>query len=699
MGRLSINFLAVGTAAGGFMLALGAQMACGQVLNTNAVASDSPSPNDLNQPFLLPSVPSDVVESIDDYRRYCQRQYWEKAFKQLDKLSSAKSTGLVHDKDGVMIPPALLLARLILDLPEDGKNAFRLFYDADAKSLLEQAQGKDEEGKLAKVATQFLFTASGDLAADRWGDLLFERGDFSRAIGAWRSILRNRPDSGIPQPQLLVKVAVAAARDGHWPEFQEIKQQIHERQSEASVTVGGQSVRAIDYLEKLSASGPAQTTAVGAAQSAAKVRLSPDAKPLWQFRWFAQINPILGNREGLALYDQMYGRQFASNFVPPVAIDDARVYSDFVGYDIGINLQSGKLAWRSGRFYDLMKNDNGQNQINHGRNLLLEQSGIMCTKDRVWSVAHDTTNQNNGESRYYLIARDVATGKESFNSKTASGVRDWTMTGTPIADDSHIYLGAFKPNQPSDVYALCLNAADGKLMWNAKIGSYKNDPRQLYYNATVRSTVPSLLLSGGRLYFDTQAGSFVQINPAAGEIVWGLNYDSEMPTSDRDYGQAPEQCTVSAPMLAGGVLYFKGMRSRRLYAVDPNGPKILWRRPVSVGSVLVGVDRERIYMGGAEIMAYDLKTKQLLWSKPVPMGTGWIHPLLTDDRIYEFTPRGIYEIEKTTGEVVQIFRGIDMDSLGGSLLFTPRAIVAVSNLAITAYPLESTDGAAKEQSE
>jgi outer membrane protein assembly factor BamB len=262
------------------------------------------------------------------------------------------------------------------------------------------------------------------------------------------------------------------------------------------------------------------------------------------------------------------------------------------------------------------------------------------------------------------------------------------MMGSPVADDEHLYVGAYKSNQATDVYILCLSASDGKLLWNTKIGSYKNDPRQQFYYSAFRTTVPSLLLAGGALYVETHAGSLVQMNPAKGEINWGINYDSDTPSTDRYYNQPPEQLTMSAPQLIDGVLYFKGMRSRRLYAIDPAAPKVLWSRPIAMSSVLVGADRERVYLGGPEITAYDLKTQQLIWSLQVPLGTGWTTPLLTDDRIYQFSPRGIYEIDKRSGEVLQLLRGSDMDSLGGNLLLTPKALVAVSNVAITAYPIE-----------
>ena len=648
-------------------------------------------PNDANQPFLLSSVPSDVTEAIADYRRYCGRSQWEKAFKQLEKVSSAKQNSLVPDKQGIMVPPAVLLEHLFAELPEEGKKAYRLFNDAEAKSLLDQAQGKEEADRLKTVATRYLFTSSGDAAADRYGDLLFEQGDFSHAIQAWRSVLIFRPESNLSKAQLAVKVAISLAREGRWQEFQAARDQMKDRYADASVTLGGVSVKALDHLDKLAVGGSTSAPASSNPSASSKARLPADAKPIWQFRWFAQANPMLGGREGLAT-NSPYGT-FMSDFVPPVAFDDTRVYSDMVGYDVGIDLANGKLIWRSGRFYDLTKSDQNQNQFNGGRGLVLEQSAVICTGDRIWMVSRDPgANPNNNEVRYYLVARDPANGKELFNSKSAKdGLKDWSISGMPVVDEQHLYVGAYKPNQPTDLYALCVNRADGKLLWNTKIGTYKNDPRQVYYSAW-RSSVPSLLLTGGTLYLDTHAGSFVQMNPGTGEIAWGLYYDAPVLDMNQYYGQRPEQCTVGAPIIVNGIVYFKGMRSRRLCALDPDEPKVLWSRPVSANAVLCGVDNERVYLGGEEITAYDLKTQQLLWSKPLPTATGCVTPIMTADRIYQFTPRGIYELDKASGEVVQLVRGADMDSVGGRLLVTPHALLAVSNLAITAYPLEAKEG-------
>ena len=91
-------------------------------------------------------------------------------------------------------------------------------------------------------------------------------------------------------------------------------------------------------------------------------------------------------------------------------------------------------------------------------------------------------------------------------------------------------------------------------------------------------------------------------------------------------------------------------------------------------------------MGGEELTAYSLKTQELVWAAQLPHSAPWSLPLVTKNRLYQFTSRGICEIDKRTGEIMRIFRGNDLDSLGGTLLVTPQAVITVSNLAITAYP-------------
>jgi outer membrane protein assembly factor BamB len=152
----------------------------------------------------------------------------------------------------------------------------------------------------------------------------------------------------------------------------------------------------------------------------------------------------------------------------------------------------------------------------------------------------------------------------------------------------------------------------------------------------------------------------------------------------------PAQFGTSGPLAAGGLLFAKGMRSPRLIAIDPSGPTSAWRRPIGLSALLAGADDKRLYIGGEELAAYDLQTQELVWSTKLPNSVSWSMPVLTKNRIYQFTSRGVYEVDKRTGEVVRLFRGADQDALGGALLVTSKTLVTVSNFAVTAYSLESS---------
>ena len=63
------------------------------------------------------------------------------------------------------------------------------------------------------------------------------------------------------------------------------------------------------------------------------------------------------------------------------------------------------------------------------------------------------------------------------------------------------------------------------------------------------------------------------------------------------------------------------MQSDRLYALEPNRMKVLWERPITKGSRLLGVDDQAVYLGGAELSAVDLQSRKPVWATRVPGGS------------------------------------------------------------------------------
>ena len=674
------------------MLGATAEIARAQVLVAGNENEDS-AENQGQHPFLLPAQPTEIGEAMEDFRRFAGRKQWEKAFKHLEKVFNATANGLVLTADGIMLPSRMIAREALLELPPAGQDAYRLFFDAEAKKLLEQAQGAEELNKLSQIFSRFLVTSVGDTAADRLGDLHFEAGNFAQAVNAWRSILEERPDSRISRARLRVKIAVGLAREGHWSEFRNVLKLVEEQHAGEKLTLGGREVSAVDYLRGLaekSKNAAASATAQTPGGLPADIPLSGDPQPLWQFQFLppADNQPGQNNQPGLRM-QQMWGPTGVSDLVPPVVADQSRLYANLLGYDMGIDLENGKLLWRSGRFFDVPQ------KAQQGGLANVEQYGVAVSAGRIWSVAVDTKNQNQNQGRqqqgakFEIIAREADTGKEVFNSQKAADLKEWSLRGTPLLVGERVFVAASKLNQTRELSVLALSTHDGKLLWSTTIGNYTTE-QNYWYGAVERGNQPSLVFHDGRLFVDSHAGSLVQLDAASGQIEWGLNYLSETTQMHRfwsPWGMRTEQFTVSSPQIVNGVLYVKGMRSRQLYAVDPIRPKVLWHRPVPKVATLLGADESHFYLGGEDISAYDLATRKILWSVRVNMGTTWARPLITQGRIYHFSSRGILEIDKSDGHVVHLLRGTDLQSLGGELLVTPKALLAVSNLAVTAYPL------------
>ena len=311
MGRHPPAAVGIFLAAMAILGSPGRQVQAQALVAGNEASGDESPENNGQHPFLLPAQPTEIAEAMEDFRRFAGRKQWEKAFKHLEKVFNATANGLVLTADGIMLPSRMIAREALLELPPAGQDAYRLFFDAEAKKLLEQAQGAEELNKLSQIFSRFLVTSVGDTAADRLGDLHFEAGNFAQAVNAWRSILEQRPDSRISRARLRVKIAVGLARQGNWAEFRELLKVVEEQHAAEKMTLGGREVAAVEYLRGMAErnnGAAATTTAQSSGGPPADIPLSGDPQPLWQFQFFPPVDgpPGPSNQPGLRM-QQMWG--------------------------------------------------------------------------------------------------------------------------------------------------------------------------------------------------------------------------------------------------------------------------------------------------------------------------------------------------------------------------------------------------------
>jgi outer membrane protein assembly factor BamB len=377
-----------------------------------------------------------------------------------------------------------------------------------------------------------------------------------------------------------------------------------------------------------------------------------------------------------------WGNRSTTSLVYPIALSEERLFANLLGYVLCVDLRTGKLLWRSAPTHPL------SSQTSQSGQLSPELYGITADAEQVYAVTSDPQIMNRGDNSFQLVCYHAGDGKVQFRSFDVDSQKEWRPMGKPFIDKDLVYVAAQKQNTGSELHVLAIDRADGKLRWSTHLGTYQYDMRNRYGQ---RVAEPALLARGTELYVDTRAGAFLALRRNTGALRWAIRYESAAPNTEYYWNQPVERLTASPPQLHGSMALFKGLRSDRLVAVDTQQLKVLWQRPVSRSAMLIGVDDRRVYMGGEELTAYDRESRKLLWSCRVPLGTEWARPALSESRIYQFTPRGVFEVDKDNGRVVRIFRGHDLDSVGGLVLLRPTILLTVSNLAITAYPTSPRD--------
>jgi hypothetical protein len=103
--------------------------------------------------------------------------------------------------------------------------------------------------------------------------------------------------------------------------------------------------------------------------------------------------------------------------------------------------------------------------------------------------------------------------------------------------------------------------------------------------------------------------------------------------------------------------------------------------------MIAHADSQGIMLLGDDLSFMDMASRELQWSAHLPGLRSSIQPVLSPGHIDLFLPRGIFDMDTSSGDTLTIFRGYDHDSGGGTLWRSGDRLVAVSRKSITAYPV------------
>jgi len=666
--------------------------ALGQTKQDDAAKISNDRPD---RPLQLPPASSEVKEAFDDFERFQKRGAWERALKSLYTVPDDQALRFVDGQNGFIIPVARKRRDVLAGIPPEGQAAYRLFYDDEAKKLLEEADGPSEMKTLERVYSAYFNTTVGDNAADRLGDLYFEMGRFDRAADCWLALLRDHADTDLSPALVSVKAALALSNAGRRGEVVALRRDMADRYADEKVSIGGRKATVAEHLDRLLAKeGPtignaalSSPTTGSPKESGAVTSLALNGSAAWQLRFGESIVAGMSPPEKI-----QWDSNPLSGAVPSVTVDGETLYANLLGYEFALNLKNGKMIWRSGSFHNL---DLAAAQP-QARMVDPSKFAIFTSKGKVWSLGKDLKDPNQMAS-FRLTCRRADRGDLIWQSSDLSEYAAVELVGTPILSGETIFVVAKTPmNQqqqtPPHQYVLAIRANDGKLIWKTEIGMFRQGQRYFYYGMADNSPLPRLYHQAGSVYVDTHEGVLARLDAVSGELDWGYGYQTDpVESSGRFffYGMPNNTSNTrsTVPIRSGDALFIKGAKSEKLYALDPDRMKVIWERPIAKSARVIGADDKTVYLGGPELSALDMQTRKLMWATRVPGGSAESQVLLLPGGIWQLTSRGIFEIDPKTGAVRRIFRGDDTGSDGGDLYLAGKFVLAVTNRTISAYPI------------
>lgn len=677
-------------------VAAGPRAAMGQMVAMATSSVDSQT--DKLSGFSVRREQRSVSDALEDFERYRDKKAWEKAFAAMGKIEDAKPGRLVPDKDGFYVPTELKIRAELLSLPPEGREAYRLFNDAKAAQLLHDltpADGSlaaDEIAGLTKIVNRYFITSIGDQAADRLGDALFEAGDFSNASRCWEMILDSYPDSSLSPVLLQTKRAIALTRAGDWNQFEAVRAILHDRYAGQAARIGGQDVVAASYVEDLknefvpttqSSTQSSEASAFVDRLGGGELNLPDTDHPVWQFPLMDThaTNQLLGQ------LSQMGWGQMASPFisaVPATAVDADRMYVNWLGICFAADLKTGKLLWRTDSFMDMPQKM--AQSLMQGTTIDPKIYSTTVVGAKVLFTRRSTDNQDfNQMPMTRLLCVSGASGKAVWKSE-GNALSSWGFVGFPLVRGDVMYiLGHASGSQ--DLSLLCIGVVRGDLKWKADLGT---PATSVNWRGQPTVPVPTLLQQSGKIFVLTNNGAFLQVDCTAHAVDWALCYPTYVEQQQQMWGYSPT-APAAAPgtiLCDGPTLYFKECNNTLLYAIDPSGPALKWKRQIDAGPGLAGVLGGNLLLAGPEIECVDRESRVLQWADKTSLSAAVVQPLLAGDWLYVFGSRGVESVRLGSGETGRQFRGSDRDADGGVLWKTSDRLVTVSSRAITAYAVK-----------
>lgn len=658
------------------------------------------------------------IDAVDDalhaFHTHLDSGEWEKAFRQLIDLSESTRHVMVPLEDSpVYVPIHRSIQQRLRGLPPEGRRAFQQFYDAQARERLGQCLAHPQPGSDAQLAQArqayeyFLLASSGDAIANLLGDLYFERGRFAQAAQCYDALLAYHPTTSLPELGLQYKRILALQRSGQTRQAREIINQLAIRYEGRAVAYGGGDPNALQTL-RATLGDESPHTADATPRLVPAALPEPEAQPIWQMtfadeRTRTAVEQSGGNRGYYAPADLL-------RHIPVAAIDDRTLYAQWHGLAFAIDLTTGKLIWRTGRFSEVAASI--AYRINtaagnpRGYKIALTESLVLVQS------APRNNRVNSPNAGFVLRAYDKQDGALTWDTSTLPAWEGYSFCGQPLTVGDAVYVIAHTTGLDNNqnpgrginaglvedepfrrstrlLTLYRIDPATGTPAWSVPLG--EAEVRAIQYSEFTWMPQPLIVEDGAQLLVLANNGALLCVDTVSQEVAWAVRLLVPDGIEQDDFGQTSSPTNnVQSPgevVRLGDRVYVKEAWSRRVYVIDTEKAVLLGEDQVPSDTSLVGVDADRLYLMSSSVRAYPADVQgRMLWNNNQISSPGTGSAILTDDALYVLGGNKLHALALGNGDPAQApFTSRHLRGNGGTLMMAGDKLICITDRDITAF--------------
>ncbi|MBI2932986.1 MAG: PQQ-binding-like beta-propeller repeat protein [Planctomycetes bacterium] len=588
--------------------------------------------------------------------------------------------------------------------PEEGKAAYRTYYDGFARAAFETARHVQDLQALDQVAQRYPLSSVADDALALLGNLAMDAGDPEHAASAFERLLAV-PDADIPRSLTFARLGAAYAQSGRADDLDELLARAERECPQTNVRFGDREEPLPQILRRtLRSMNTSADSSHGVAWPAGWECLQGDgtgtrpaeSTALSNRAWTATIPPVeFEAAEDDPGYFPPTGRA-ATHYRPLFpAVSDGIVYlhHEYQAWAFNLYGTTADLLW--------------SHSVTPPDGTLLYEERLAHTTSvhdgRVYVTL--VTALGEMEKRMQWILVKFAFPKRAlFCLDATTGKMVWRLGGltddkeplgglsfptAPTPQEGRLYVGAVRQStntDPFEHYVLCLDAATGRVLWQTFVASGGTEIN-LFGNSTRESIGGAVAVAGDSVYYCTNHGAFAALDRRTGRMKWLYRYQqlSVNPTRSVQIRRNPLEWCNAAPVVAQDQVFFTATDSPLLYALDARTGEYRWRLERGDLRHLYGMQGPYLVAGGDSVRWFDVTQGGKTAGHFEPeRGQGSGRGVVAADGIYFPTTEGLYQIPIAGGKPT-FTRWPGGRGQGGNLVAGEGALILTGQTWIDAF--------------